>query len=105
VTKCIKLGGRVLLENIDRRLSLHFVVYLDDSTEKIEVKSMKFADEQLIRSAQSWIKRVERKHQPKVDYHSELRDWVRHVILKAEKNKNFQKKDQFLSLLEDLDVA
>jgi len=66
---------------------------------------MKFADEQLIRSAQSWIKRVERKNQPKVDYHSELRDWVQHVILQAEKNKNFPKKDQFLSLLKDLDVA
>ena len=72
---------------------------------KIEVKTMKFADAPLIRSAQSWINRVERKHQPKVDYHSELRDWVQHVILEAEKNKNFKKKDQFLSLLKDLDAA
>jgi len=98
------LTGRVLLRNIDRRLSLHFVVYLEDSTEKIEVKTMKIADKQLIKSAQSWINRVERKHQPKVDYHSELRDWVQHVILEAEKNQNFKKKDQFLSLLKDLGV-
>jgi hypothetical protein len=104
VTRRIIWTGRVLLESIDRRLSLHFVVYLEDSTEKHEVKTMKSADNQSIRSAQSWINRVERKHQPKVDYHSELRDWVQHVILEAEKNKNFKKKDQFLSLLKDLDV-
>ena len=65
---------------------------------------MKSVDKQSMRSARSWISRVERKHQPKVDYHSELRDWVQHVILEAEKNKNFKKKGQFLSLLKDLDV-
>ncbi len=105
MTKCITLTGRVLLRNIDRRLSLHFVVYLDDSTEKIEVKTVKIADKQLIRSAQSWIHRVVRRHQPTEDYLSELRDWVRHVILEAEKNGDFKKKDQFLGLLKDLDVA
>ena len=104
MTRRITWRGRVLLKNIDRRLPLHFVVYLDDSTEKHEVKTMKIADKQLIRSAQSWINRLERKHQPKVDYHSELRDWVQHVILEAEKNQNFKKKDQFLSLLRDLYV-
>ncbi|NIP66607.1 hypothetical protein GWN63_00700 [Candidatus Bathyarchaeota archaeon] len=66
---------------------------------------MKLVNEQLIRSAQSWINRVERKHQPKVDYHSELRDWVQHVILEAEKNNDFKKKDQFLTLLKDLDAT
>ena len=66
---------------------------------------MKFVNKQLSRSAQSWINRVERRHQPKVDYHSELRGWVQHVILEAEKNKDFKKKDQFLSLLEDLNVV
>jgi len=65
---------------------------------------MKLANKALIRSAQSWINRVERKHQPKVDYHSELRDWVQHVILEAEKNNDLKKKDQFLTLLKDLDV-
>ena len=66
---------------------------------------MKLGNKPLIRSAQSWIKRVEREHQPKVDYHSELRDWVQHVILEAEKNNDFKKKDQFLTLLKDLDAA
>jgi len=66
---------------------------------------MKLANKHLSRSAQSWIDRVERRHQPKVDYFSELRDWVQHVISEAEKNKDFKKKEQFLSLLKDLNVA
>ena len=64
---------------------------------------MNSADKQLSRSAQSWINRAERSHPPKVDYLSELRDWVQHVISEAEKNKEFNKKKQFLSLLKDLD--
>jgi hypothetical protein len=66
---------------------------------------MKLANKQLIRSAQSWINRVEGKHQRKLGYHSELRRWVQHVILEAEKNNDFKKKDQFLTLLKDLDAA
>ena len=66
---------------------------------------MKLASKQLSRSVQSWIRRVERRHPPKVGYNSELRDWVRHVILEAEKNKDFEKKDQFPSLLEDFSVV
>ena len=66
---------------------------------------MKSANMQLSRSTQSWINKVERRHPPKVDYHSELRDWVQHVILEAEKNKDFKKKDQFLSLLKDLTLS
>jgi len=66
---------------------------------------MKLANKQSSRSVQSWIRRVERWHPPKVGYHSELRDWVQHVILKAEKNKDFKKKDQFLGLLRDLNFV
>ena len=66
---------------------------------------MKLANKQLSRSAQSWINRVDRRHPPNVGYHSELRDWVQHVIMEAEKNKDFEKKGQFLSLLEDLNVV
>ncbi len=66
---------------------------------------MKTANKQLSKSAQSWINRVERWHPPKVGYHSELRDWVQHVIMEAEKNKDFEKKDQFLGLLKDLNVV
>ena len=66
---------------------------------------MRLANKQLSRSAQSWVKRVERIDPPKVGYHSELRDWVQHVMLEAEKNKDFEKKGQFLSLLKDLEVV
>jgi len=99
------LRGRILVKNIDKRLQPHFVVYLDHSTKKREVKTMKLANKQLSRPAQSWGRRVERIYQPKVGYHSELRDWVQHVILEAETNKNFKKKGQFLSLLKDLNVV
>ena len=66
---------------------------------------MRLANKQLSRSVQSWINRVERRHPPKVGYHSELRDWVQQVILEAEKNKAFEKKEQFLSLLKDLNTT
>jgi hypothetical protein len=66
---------------------------------------MRLANKQLSRSVQSWIKRAARRYPPKVGYHSELRDWVQHVIIEAEKNKNFEKKSQFLSLLKDLNVV
>jgi hypothetical protein len=63
---------------------------------------MKSANKQLRRSAQSWVSKVERRHPLIVDYDSELRDWLQHVILDAEKNKDPKKKDQFLGLLKDL---
>lgn len=63
---------------------------------------MELVDKQISKPAQSWPSRVERRHSPKVEYYSELRSWVQQVILEAEKNKDFNKKDQFLSLLEEL---
>lgn len=105
MTKGIILIGRILVKNIDRAFSVFCRLSFDHSTKKREVKTMKLANKQLSRSAHSWINRVERRHHPKVDYHSELRDWVQHVILEAEKNKNFKKKDQFLSLLKGLNVV
>lgn len=105
MTTCIVLAGGILVENIDKRLPLRFVICLDPSAEKSEVKTMKTTSKHLSRSAQSWINRVLKRHQPAEDYHSELRDWVRHVILEAEKNENFKKKERFLSLLKDLDAA
>jgi hypothetical protein len=63
---------------------------------------MELADKQISKPAQSWPSRAERRHSPKVEYYSELRSWVQQVILEAEKNKDFNKKDQFLSLLEEL---
>jgi len=66
---------------------------------------MKSKNIRLSRAPQSWIKRRDRKPQIKVGLHSELRDWVQYVIMEAEKNKDFKKKDQFLSLLEDLNTT
>jgi len=82
-----------------------FAVFFDHSIEKYKVKNMKLKNIQLSRPTQSWIKRRNRKPQIKVDLHSELRDWVQYVIMEAEKNKDFKKKDQFLSLLEDLNTT
>jgi len=63
---------------------------------------MELTDDKANTSAQLWTNRVERRHLPKVDYYSELRSWLQCAILEAEKNKNFNKKDQLLILLKDL---
>ena len=94
------LTHRILILNIAK--ACVFAVFFEYSTKKYKVKNMKLKNIQLSRPTQSWIKRRDRKTQIKVGLHSELRDWVQHVIMEAEKNKDFKKKDQFLSLLEDL---
>jgi len=53
---------------------------------------MKLANKQLRRSAQSWMSRVETRPPLNVDYNSELRDWLQHAILEAEKNKDLRRK-------------
>jgi len=53
-------------------------------------------------STRLWTERSERRHPSRVDYHSELRDWVQHSLLEAEKCKDARKTKQFLSLLRDL---
>jgi len=63
---------------------------------------MELVNKQVSMPARSLISRVKRRHPPKVDYYSELRSWVQRAILEAEKNKDFSKKDQLLSLLNDL---
>ncbi|NWG10929.1 hypothetical protein HXY33_04150 [Candidatus Bathyarchaeota archaeon] len=66
---------------------------------------MEMENKQLSKSTQSWIKKIERKGPPKLDYHSELRNWIECVILQTEKNRDFKKKNQFMSLLEDLEIS
>ncbi|MFP3984848.1 MAG: hypothetical protein ACLFU9_02630 [Candidatus Bathyarchaeia archaeon] len=66
---------------------------------------MKIENKQLRRSTQSWISRVDRRQPPKIEYNSELEDWVKHVILTAEKRKDFKKKEEFIKLLRDLNAA
>lgn len=84
------------------RISPNFVVFLTILLKNIEVKNMETMNQQLNRSTQAWTKKVDRKHPPKVDFYPELRSWVQHAILEAEKNRDFGKKDQFLELLKDL---
>jgi hypothetical protein len=69
---------------------------------KYEVKTMELAEKQVSASTRLWISRAQRKHPRKIDYDSELRSWLQHAILEAEKNKNFNKKNQLLILLSDL---
>jgi len=63
---------------------------------------MEIMKERSNRSARSWTNRTERKHSVGAGFYPELRRWVQHAILEAEKNKNFEKKDQLLSLLKEL---
>jgi len=63
---------------------------------------MELVNKQVSTPTQSWISKAERRHPPKIDYYSELRSWVQRAILEAEKNKDFNKKDQLLTLLKDL---
>jgi hypothetical protein len=63
---------------------------------------MELVDKQVSTPTQSWTSRAERRHPPTIDYYSELRSWVQRAMLEAEKNKDFNKKDQLLSLLKDL---
>ena len=63
---------------------------------------MELVEKQASTPTQSWISRAERRHPLRVDYYSELRSWVQHAIIEAEEQKDFGKKDQFLSLLKDL---
>ena len=79
-----------------------FAVFFDHSTEKLKVENMNIKNLPSSRIAQSWIKKRDGNPQIKEDLHSELRDWVQHIVIEIKKNKDFKKKDQFLSLLEDL---
>jgi hypothetical protein len=63
---------------------------------------MELTEKQVNTPAQSWISRAERKHPTKVDYYPELKSWLQRAIVEAEKNKNFSRKDQLLTLLNDL---
>ena len=66
------------------------------------MKNMEIMKERSNRSTRSWTNRTERKHSVEAGFYPELRRWVQHAILEAEKNKNFEKKDQLLSLLKEL---
>jgi hypothetical protein len=63
---------------------------------------MESTGKQIATPTRSWTGKVERRHPPKADYYSELRSWVHHAISEAEKSKDRNKKEQFLSLLKDL---
>ena len=96
------IKGRILVEILTKGTITNFVIFLNHSTKKHEVKTMELLNKGVSTPTQSWTSRAERRHPPKIDYYSELRSWVQRAILAAEKNKDFNKKDQLLSLLRDL---
>ena len=51
---------------------------------------------------QSWNRRADRRQASKNDYYLELRAWVQSALLKAERNQDSRKTEQFLSLLREL---
>jgi hypothetical protein len=67
----------------------------------MEVKRMQVL-EKANRSSSSCCSKSERGRSAKADYYPELRTWVQHAIMEAEKSKNYAKKDQLLDLLNDL---
>jgi RNA-splicing ligase RtcB len=79
-----------------------FVIFPSHSTEKHDVNTMELADRYASTPSQSLTSRAERKYSLKVDYYSELRSWVQHAILEAERKEDVNKRDRLLSLLKDL---
>ena len=67
------------------------------------LKIVELVDRRLDTSAQSRTRKAEGRH-PQVDYCSELRNWVQRAISEAEKNEDFSKKDQLLSLLRFFEI-
>jgi len=63
---------------------------------------MTIENRQLNNPKQPWIERADAMHPTRNNHSSELRSWVQHVIMEAEKNNNPTKVDQFLKLLRDL---
>jgi hypothetical protein len=63
---------------------------------------MELTEKQVTTSAKEWIARAGRRLPYKSDYSLELKSWLQRAISDAEKNGNFQKKDQLLTLLDDL---
>jgi len=66
---------------------------------------MKISNEQLTQSSKSHNKEVETRYLYEEDNYSQLKAWVRSVIIKAEKNKNFAKIKRFQTLLADLQMS
>jgi len=50
----------------------------------------------------SWKRKADRSQASKMDYYSELRAWVQHALLEAERSQDSKKSEQFLSLLKEL---
>jgi hypothetical protein len=68
-----------------------------------EVKSMEMVKGKRSNdSSRSWTRRAEHKHRVEAGFYPELRMWVQHTIMDAEKRGNFRKKDQLLDLLREL---
>jgi len=49
-----------------------------------------------------WKRKADKSKASKMDYYSELRAWVQHALLEAERSQDSKKSEQFLSLLKEL---
>ncbi len=63
---------------------------------------MEIVNEKSGMSIRSWARKTERKEAHEVDYYPELRTWIQHAIIEAEKINNHRKKNKLLGLLKDL---
>jgi len=64
-----------------------------------KVRNVEITDTQVSTAVQSWPRRAEARPPPRVQFCSELRGWVKRVILGVEENEGFDKKDWVSSLL------
>ncbi|MBS7633831.1 hypothetical protein KEJ15_09525 [Candidatus Bathyarchaeota archaeon] len=64
---------------------------------------METLKEKPLKPIYSWCRRG-KQQKPSVEatFYPELRRWVQHAIIEAERYGNFERKDQLLSLLKDL---
>ena len=83
------LGSRIDLHQLK-----HYKTKEDESSsDKMRwVGTLKSTNKPRDGSAQSHAEKVKRSHPSEVDHYSELRDWVQHVILEAEKIEDFKRK-------------
>jgi predicted RNA-binding protein with RPS1 domain len=81
-------------------LSFIFIILL--AKKRKEVKNMSLEKMQSNSQTRSCKRRADRRQASMTDYHSELRAWVQHALLEAERNQDSKKSERFLSLLKEL---
>lgn len=68
------------------------------------MRNVEITDTQVSTAVQSWPRRAEARPPSRVECCSELRGWVKRVILAVEENEGFGKKDRVSSLLRFFEI-